>query len=152
VEPALQLLLGWQKVADPEIAATVICDDVRQEVNGKQIIIGVYGNRIVVSSMPFGIPISIWMEFDAKKLGKNSFQVKISYSTGFETVIRVDLDIYEIGSIGIATPPILVSGAADGQLTVEVSNDGKKWKVIKRKAIQRGTITSLQSIASAPTF
>lgn len=51
--------------------------------------------------------------------------------------------------MGLAMPPLLVSGATDGELVVEASRDGTAWEEIKRKAIRRGPIPVVSSIAAA---
>lgn len=37
----------------PEYLATILCDDIRREVNNKISLIGVYGNQIIVPDLPF---------------------------------------------------------------------------------------------------
>jgi hypothetical protein len=135
------------------IGAVMLCDDIRQEINGKHILIGVYsGNQIIVPAMPFTIPISIWIEYFPESTGKTAFHLRISYSTGFQITLRVDAKIDELGDMGIATPPVVVQGAADGFLTVEYSDDGSGWTEIKRKEVRRGMIgTQGKSFAAAPT-
>jgi hypothetical protein len=47
----------------------LLCDDVRHEFNGKQIIIGVYGDNILVPSLPTSITLCLWMRFKAPSAG-----------------------------------------------------------------------------------
>src|SRR6266436_9523709 len=39
----------------------LICDDVRREVTGKEIIIGVYGDEMMVPSLPVSLNLSLWI-------------------------------------------------------------------------------------------
>lgn len=40
---------------------TVFCDDIRQENNGKVLLIGVYADNLQVSHMPARLPLSAWI-------------------------------------------------------------------------------------------
>lgn len=40
----------------PKIIDFFICDDVRQEIGGKRTIVGMYGNSLIVPSVPFNLP------------------------------------------------------------------------------------------------
>ena len=53
---------------NPSIILTVICDDMRQEVGGKSILIGVYAGGILFETLPVVVPtLSIYMEVQPKK-------------------------------------------------------------------------------------
>jgi hypothetical protein len=45
------------------LVQALLCDDVRREFNGKQIIIGVYGDDVVLPNLPISIPLCLWMRF-----------------------------------------------------------------------------------------
>jgi hypothetical protein len=134
---------------DEDLASSVvICDDIRQETNGKQILIGVYGSAILVPAMPFSIPLCTWIEYTTRNIGIETVHVKLSYTTGFSASVRVDIQVHEIGTLGLAMPPLPVSGSTDGELVVEISRDGTAWREIKRKAIRRGQIPVISSGAA----
>lgn len=46
-----------------EIYAVVICEQVRKESNGKDILIGVYGGDIIVTDFPAFLTLTIWVEY-----------------------------------------------------------------------------------------
>jgi hypothetical protein len=76
--------IRFSKMPDEAISSSVvICDDIRQETNGKQILIGVYGSAVLVPSMPFSIPLSVWIEYQAREIGVDTVHVKMNYTTGF---------------------------------------------------------------------
>jgi hypothetical protein len=47
-----------------KIVNAIICEDVRIERNGKQIIIGVYSSDIIVPETPALVPIMLWLQID----------------------------------------------------------------------------------------
>lgn len=140
------------KMPDEIISSSVvICDDIRQETNGKQILIGVYGNAVIVPSMPFSIPLCAWIEYQTREIGVDTVHVRLSYTTGFSVSVRIDIQIHEAGTLGLAIPPVLVSGAADGELVIELSRNGATWREIKRKPIRRGQIPMITLIPGGPS-
>jgi hypothetical protein len=132
---------------DVIVSSVVICDDIRQEVNGKQILIGVYGSTILVPSMPFSVGLSIWIEYLAGKVGVETIHMKLSYTTGFSALVRAEIQVHELGTMGLAMPTLLVSGAADGELIIELSREGAAWHEIKRKTVRQGQIPAITEIS-----
>ncbi|MDX8526306.1 hypothetical protein RFM68_17540 [Mesorhizobium sp. MSK_1335] len=56
----------------------LFCDDIRQEITGKHILIGVYGGDIVPSvPFPHVTPVSIWTKIVGLPLGEHTFRFKI---------------------------------------------------------------------------
>ena len=49
----------------PRLQQTLLCDDVRREDNGKQILIGIYGNDVLLPGFPANITLCLWMRFTA---------------------------------------------------------------------------------------
>jgi len=137
---------------DDKIASSVvICDDIRQETNGKQILIGVYGNVILVPSMPFSIALCVWIEYSPKEVGVETVHMKMTYTTGFSASLRAEMQVSGLETFGLAMPPVPVSGAADGELLIELSRDGVIWHEIKRKNIRKSQIPMIASIPTIPS-
>lgn len=44
------------------VKKVIICDDVRQEHNGKSILIGVHAGDIIVPNFPAIFPLALWLE------------------------------------------------------------------------------------------
>jgi len=45
----------------PQFLQSVVCDEVRKEVTGKEILIGVYGDDIIVGAFPATLLLSLWV-------------------------------------------------------------------------------------------
>jgi len=59
---------------------TLICDEVRQENNGKLIIIGLYTDEMAVPEIPFQLPaLSFLYTFDADRPGGFQFRAKLEH-------------------------------------------------------------------------
>ena len=57
--------------------SAVVCDEVRREQNGKDIIIGAYGGDILIDSFPITLALSLWISLETSGAGdtKNSIRV-----------------------------------------------------------------------------
>lgn len=61
---------GWR-------ADTIFCDDIRQENNGKYILIGVFGEDVVPPEMPARFPIGIWARIYGFGKGQHKFEFSL---------------------------------------------------------------------------
>jgi hypothetical protein len=52
-----------------EVKAVIVCDDVRVEANGKEILIGVY-HDVFVDRFPVQLQLTLWTEFQARETVK----------------------------------------------------------------------------------
>jgi uncharacterized protein DUF6941 len=60
---------------------TIVCDEVRQEANGKLIIIGVYqGKKIAIPQIPFSLPsLTFYQEFESDRPGIRQVKMKLQH-------------------------------------------------------------------------
>ncbi|KAJ03292.1 hypothetical protein [Sulfitobacter mediterraneus] len=55
----------------------IFCDDIRNEDNGKQIAIGVYGNDIILNNPSNQIALVLWIRFLGFETGKHKNTIEI---------------------------------------------------------------------------
>ncbi|MSU89263.1 hypothetical protein GE300_06470 [Rhodobacteraceae bacterium 2CG4] len=74
-------------------ATTVFCDDIRREDTGKAILIGVYVEDMIPSTLPSRFSLSIWTKFFGISSGNHPFKVEIDFPGGhkFEWPGEVDI-------------------------------------------------------------
>jgi hypothetical protein len=132
---------------DSDIGAVVICDDVRRELNGKDILVGVYGGEIIVAQLPFTLNLAIWCEYRTPRDGTNNVYVRISYNSQKRGEFRLSVEAPALSLMALPFPQFLLSSDSIGELLLEYSRDGSAWAPIKRKKVVTGTV---QSIFSAP--
>lgn len=59
------------------LVSAVMCDDVRQEGNGKAILIGVYNGVLVVPGFPAEILSTWWLQISAQQIGQFEMDVQV---------------------------------------------------------------------------
>lgn len=60
-----------------DVSSVVLCDDVRQEANGKHILIGVYIDSVLVVDFPTNISLTIWVVFKPNEIGEFPGEIRV---------------------------------------------------------------------------
>ncbi|SRR6266851_1506864 len=131
---------------ESDVGCVIICDDVRREQNGKDILIGVYSSDIVVPSLPFGLNLALWFEYKAPVIGQNTIFVQISYNGQPRGKFHATVEV-TVQNVGMAFPPFPLNSDSAGDLVIEYSRTGTEWTEIKRKRVLVGNVASLTRVA-----
>ncbi len=59
-----------------EFKNIIITDDVRREISGKDILIGVYSGNIITEKFPSEFVFCVWMSIRSKRVGKFHLQIQ----------------------------------------------------------------------------
>ncbi len=60
------------------IADAIFCDDIRQEMTGKLILLGVYPSDLVLTAIPSKFPMSIMMRIHGLAVGAHDFEFALT--------------------------------------------------------------------------
>lgn len=114
----------------------LVCDDVRREDNGKEILIGVYSSDIRVAHFPTSLRLVFWMQiivttegrvrFEFRIIGPNEVQLA---SAGVE--LEVPPQAGAMGTIPLGPIPLQVQSAGNLRLEIRDRPDGR-WTELKR--------------------
>lgn len=106
--------------------AVFFCDDVRQEVSGKHVLIGTYTGNLIPGAVPSTFPMSIVVKVQGLT-GKHSFSMQLLAPDGTSVLnVSDELDVPEdIGGFPLifVDAPMTVKGAGD--IRVMMSIDGE---------------------------
>lgn len=137
--------------------SVVFCDDVRREITGKDILIGVYSGDIRLPTVPALLGVSLWIQFRTIGNGVVSARVRVTDpagNTAGETKIEIPVGgaagtpSDNTGSLGMVPLPISVMQA--GAISVYWSVGGNDFALIGRKRITIGPVATLTAPPSAP--
>ena len=126
----------------PKVHAVVICDDIRQEDNGKYILIGVYVGNIIFSDLPNTAILNFWMLVEAQKNRETEFEFrglmsneKIPMFSGKgKFTSQADLPI----SIPLGSTPIQFNN--EGEFKLQWKPAGYRWETVRKIRIERAPI------------
>lgn len=74
-------------------ADSIFCDDIRVELNGKQILIGVYTGDILTTQFPVMLHLSVWCRVTGLPAGKHSFEFSLDVGNGNKIGLRGEIEL-----------------------------------------------------------
>ena len=112
---------------------TLICDEVRQENNGKFIVIGLYTNDMVVPQIPFVLPsLTFFVFVDSDRPGNYPFKLKFEQLESGKSLAE-GMGMVQFQKPGIASYPIRLGNvqlANAGTYTFSLSIEDMKGPII----------------------
>ncbi len=135
-----------------KIAAVVACDDIRQEINNKAILIGVYSGTLVVPGFPADILIAWWIQLHADREGKYELEVRV-LKDGNSTLLRaiIGMEVHTPGWSTLALPRAPLQLQAPGHLELEMRvKDAEKWDVISELDVKEGPVIGVVQAVPPP--
>jgi len=112
---------------------TLLCDDVRAEVNGKLILIGLYVPDIVVQQLPILLPSLNFVQFlKIDEPGQFSFQAKVQHLESGREIGQA------MGTLNVVRPGLVINAMRFGNLLLDrtgtfsfiVAFDGQSDEII----------------------
>lgn len=133
------------------VRAAILCEDIRQEVNNKLILIGVFTGDIVLSEFPGAIALRIYIEYISDKVGEFDFQVIYTLNEDEKAKVSGKITVHTPeGSIGMTVPPVLIEADEPGDLSVLFLIEGQEPEIILKKALTLGEVVSPISFSRPP--
>lgn len=124
-----------------EVETVVVCDDIRQEKNGKWLLIGVYGSDILVPAFPADFRLAIWILADPKEVGPSQVKLRI-VGPHDSTMVEGELeyDIRQMSPTILAMAGLPVQVQSEGLIKVEMlAKKATEWVTIKTISLKRQT-------------
>src|SRR6185437_1672746 len=123
-----------------QFGAVIVCDDLRKEVNGKDILIGVYAGDIVLASFPAWFPCALWIEIETVETGEYELLFRLSLTGKPHLQFKVRMEVQQPGTTGLGLPGLQLQAENESELIIEAL-DGEDWKVLKRKRVIKGNVS-----------
>lgn len=125
-------------MAPIDIRSVIVCDDVRQEDNGKSLLIGVYVGDIVLPRLPSALRLAFYfVGIGREPSGPMEFKIKHSLKNGEHHTVKAQAVIEgaEAGRNGT----VVFTGVPfnfDELTELEISvKDGDEWRAIDKKRV-----------------
>jgi hypothetical protein len=124
-----------QKNEMPKVQVALLCDDVRREVNGKEIIIGVYSEHVYITAFPAMIVVTLYMKVTlAKSNIKYPIEFRVINASGNHLVPVGKLMLETINaaySSSVIFGPIPLQIQSPGIISFQLRPDGSDdWSTI----------------------
>jgi hypothetical protein len=135
-------------MADPpkiKIRQVVVCDDIRREINGKEILIGVYNAGIVVPNFPTAMALSFWIQFTSDSPADNlPLDIRLMGDGDLQFIhlqAGIKVDRVGLGSIGIGPLPVMLQVPTN--LRLQIKQSGSDWETVEEIKADKGPVSTL---------
>jgi hypothetical protein len=119
-----------------KITSCIICEDVRQEISKKFMLIGVYSGDILTKRIPSQVPLTFYLELTSDELGEREFFVRLSGPGKDSADIRVNLNVRVANkSTAVRGPRLTVKLETEGNFKVQGSLDRTKWTTLAHRRV-----------------
>jgi len=131
--------------AVPSVETALLCDDVRREISGKDIIIGVYGDEAIVPNFPVFMMFSLYLRVRFLEQGMFPTEFRVLGPSGQPLTANVKAPMMttaanRIAMVHIAGLPIQVQSA--GEVQFQWHPPGGEWETIQTLKVKQGEIKS----------
>jgi len=124
-----------------KLSPAVICEDIRQEINGKYILIGVFSADIRVVQFPIPVSFALWLPTIAEGTGSVNIEVRIVSPTGaFLAQAKANVEIGVAGRGAIPVPPAVVQIQEPGMLKFQVKVESGEWETVAEIEARQGVV------------
>ena len=128
-----------------KVRNAILCEDVREEINGKHVLVGVVSEGFVVREFPAELRIATYLEVQlTSSPGAHEFFVRLGYTAGkAPLLIRAQVLFPKAGTrYAISTPPMQLRAERPGHIVGALSTDRKTWTTYLRRSIAQGEVHS----------
>jgi hypothetical protein len=131
------------------IETVLLCDDVRKEITGKDIVIGVYGEDATVAAFPVTLAFSLYMRVRFPGEGPFLTEFRVIGPSGqpLTPTVKVPMRAREGGgmaTVQIGQIPIQVQSA--GQVQFQWRPPEGEWDTIQKLNIKQGELNFGEAI------
>lgn len=136
-----------------EPVSVIVCDDIRQESNGKLILIGVYSDDIIVPSIPTNIALCFLIQIRMMSNQPVNAKLRVtdpSGTTSGEGLLNLSSisDSSEVITKSISMPALAINIPHVGKISIYWSNSGEDFALIGEKRVIAGSFSSTSGILS----
>lgn len=113
-------------VSQPKVLFVVPCDDIRQEMNGKFILIGVYSEAFIPERLPAPVRLVLALFVDVDQAGAHTIELELRHESASPPVSTLKMEFEATAPVKQALIPIPRASLLVGQpgdLTVHYGPD-----------------------------
>src|SRR4051794_4058924 len=124
-------------MANVRFETAIVCDDIRREDNGKEILIGVYSGDITVATFPANLRLFFWISTFVEEGGEQVVNMRVLGPGDVQLIkgeFRIQVSAFPSeGSLPVG--PLLLQIQTEGKITLQIKRAGSKWETIKSKNV-----------------
>jgi hypothetical protein len=133
--------------------AALVCDDVRNEISGREILIGVFADNVHVAVLPANLIVSLYMRVLFARSGLSNIKFRVLAPAGIQVTPEASIalpgppDLEAVASIVIRG--INFQAQAEGRYEFQWQPPEQEWETVTSFRIKKGDMPPL-SITQTP--
>jgi hypothetical protein len=119
-----------------EVQSAIVCEGIRQEINNKYTLVGVFGHDINIAALPGMLGIALFTELKVNETGDFLSELQFNGPDGtsiFSAQIGVHID--RAGHITMPIGPFPAQIMSEGRHTFRIKFAGSRWVNLKTISI-----------------
>lgn len=128
----------------PVAQMALLCDDVRREVTGKDILIGVYSDDITVTSLPATLIFSLFIRAifpEKNKIYQIEFRVLGSAGQQLTPLIKASINSQNTLRSSVIFGGIPLNIQSEGKVQFQWRPEGTEWSTLVEIEVKRGDVS-----------
>ena len=138
-----------------KVVAALVCDDVRKEITGKEILIGVYADNVYVGGIPANLNLALYIRALFARSEVSNIKFRVLGPGGIQVTPDVNIplsgptDLEDV--VSVALRGIILQAQAEGRYEFQWQPPDQEWETITSVRIKKGHGPPL-SIGQNPRF
>lgn len=120
-------------------STALLCDHIRQEVNGKLIAIGIYTSNVVFGAFPVVAQFQILALAKSSEGGSQRISVRVMLLGQENQRFEGELELLKAGEDWLSIPLQPIQFQVPGPLTIEQDDGNGEWREFFRINVERPT-------------
>ncbi len=130
--------------------AALVCDDVRREISGKEILIGVYAHNVYVSLIPVNLIVTLYMRALFAQRESYNINFRVLGPSGIQVTPEVSLTFPPPPDFESAFPIVLggisFQAQTEGKYEFQWQPPGQEWETATSLHIKKGNMAPLGTV------
>lgn len=138
------------------IAGAIVCDDIRREVNNKEIYIGVYGERMVLPAVGVTLHLAVSLLIETLETGTIPMNMQIEQPDSQKLLVHGEVTVTEavkpgqLNTMSVTGLPVTVTQTGD--ITISVQQHDEDWQVVRLLPVFTGPLPAAIPVPNASSI
>lgn len=137
------------KVGSINVGSAILCELIRPEANNKLSILGVFTGDVIFAEFPALMAPALYVELMPKRLGKHTFEVRLSEPGGNQCGLRSEMMIASAVQTALPLPPMAILVTGPGEVIFEMKVDESGWVTLLKRKVSLGHVEGFSTPESS---
>lgn len=118
-----------------KVEYAIVCDLVRREDSGKLIIVGVYGDSILINEFPATFMLAVTLRIAPQRVGTLGLDFRATMNTTEIVTGEANIEVENLDRAFVNLGPFPLGVTAPGNLRFEMREKSKRWTLLTEMTV-----------------